>query len=297
MTTPIILVHGGAGRIAREASATVLAGVQRAAEHGRAVLQGGGSAEEAVVAAVRVLEDDPVFNAGRGACMTIDGTFEMDAGIMRSIDMRSGAVAAVPAVRNAIELARLVMSGEHRLVAGEGAVRMARAAGIGFFGRDEVWTEKAERRYAKARANLDDRHGQADTVGAVALDRNGNTATACSTGGVLLKAPGRVGDSPLCGAGFYAAPELGAACATGLGEAILTHVASYEVLRRIQDGTAPEEAARSVCERVADGGRATCGLIVVVPDERVAVAHASQHMSWALARGDEPIDSGLSRHP
>jgi beta-aspartyl-peptidase (threonine type) len=130
-------------------------------------------------------------------------------------------------------------------------------------------------------------------VGAVALDLHGHTAVACSTGGVLLKTPGRVGDSPLCGAGFYAAPELGASCATGLGEAILTHVAAYEVLRRVRDGLDPQTAALQVCNRVADGGEATCGLIVVTPDGRVGVAHDSPNLSWALAIGDAPIESGL----
>jgi L-asparaginase / beta-aspartyl-peptidase len=295
MATPIIVVHGGAGRVARDLTDAVLAGVKTAARAGQLVLADGGSAEDAAVAAVRVLEDDPTFNAGRGACMTAAGTFEMDAGIMRSIDMRSGAVGAVPAVRNAIDLARLVMQGDHRLVVGPGAVTMAQAAGVGIFGHDEVWTEKAARRFARARAGAASRHGQADTVGAVALDRDGHMAAACSTGGVLLKAPGRVGDSPLCGAGFYAAPQLGASCATGLGEAILTHVASYEVLRRIQDGVEPDEAARSVCARVADGGAATCGLIVVMPDGRVAVEHASAHMSWAIARGDDLVEHGVCR--
>jgi L-asparaginase / beta-aspartyl-peptidase len=293
MVSPVIVVHGGAGRVARASRDAALAGVRTAAEQGRTILSRGGTAEDAVVAAVRSLEDDPVFNAGRGSCMTAAGTFEMDAGIMRSHDMRSGAVGAVPEVRDAIELARLVMQGDHRLIVGEGAARMAQAAGVGIFGRDEVWTEKAARRHARAREGAD-RHGQADTVGAVALDREGHTATACSTGGVLLKVPGRVGDSPLCGAGFYAAPKLGASCATGLGEAILTHVASYEVLRRIHGGASPTEAARAVCERVADGGRATCGLIVVLPDGRVAVAHASTHMSWAIARGEDPVEAGLS---
>lgn len=295
MSTPVIVVHGGAGRIADVLREDACAGVVAAAERGRSILMKGGPAEEAVVAAARVMEDDPSFNAGRGACMTSEATFEADAGLMRSRDLRSGAVAAVPDVRNAIDLARVVLRSEHRLVVGSGAVRMAEAHGVGIFGRDEVWTRKAQERYERALRGRADRHGQADTVGAVALDRHGDTAVACSTGGVLLKAPGRVGDSPVCGAGFYAAPALGAACATGVGEAILTHVASYEVLRRIGEGIEPEAAALEVCERVAQGGKATCGLIVVVPDARIGVAHCSSHMSWAVARGDGPIQHGLDR--
>jgi isoaspartyl peptidase/L-asparaginase-like protein (Ntn-hydrolase superfamily) len=168
---------------------------------------------------------------------------------------------------------------------------------VGTFGRDGVWTDKAQVRWERAHVRGDNQapFGQADTVGAVALDASGQLCVACSTGGVLLKAAGRVGDSPVCGAGFYASSELGAACATGLGEAILTHVASYEVLRRIASGDDPVVAAQAVCERVASDGAATCGLILVTPDGRIAVAHHSSDMSWAVGRIAGSVVSGLSR--
>ncbi len=291
---PVIVIHGGAGLCAREHFEAALAGVRTAAEIGRALLMDGHSAERAVVEAVRSMEDDPAFNAGRGSCMNAEGRFEMDAGIMRSVDMRVGAVAAVPEIRDPILLARAVMNdSRHCLLVGEGAVRFAWSRGIGTFGREEVWTEKAQRRFEEANAGLSQRDGQADTVGAVALDRNGHFAAACSTGGVLLKSPGRVGDSPLVGSGFYAAPDLGASCATGMGEAILTHVAAYEVLRRIAAGDDPDDAAWAVCTLVAERWNATCGLIVITPDGRPAVAHRSEHMSWAIARGDREIEAGL----
>ena len=292
--TPAIVVHGGAGRISAELEAEARAGVERAAAAGQALLVAGGTAEDAAVAAVRVLEDDPTFNAGRGSCMTDAGTFEVDAGIMRSIDMRSGAIAAVPDLADAIAVARAVMhQGRHRLFAGQGAVALARELGVGRFDRAALWTDKAQKKFEEATAGRGKRDGQADTVGAVVLDAAGNTCSACSTGGVLLKHPGRVGDTPLVGSGFYAAPELGAAGATGMGEAIMTHVASFAVLQRIAGGEDPERAARAVCELVATRHGATCGLILVTPDGRIAIAHASDHMSWARAIGEAPVEAGV----
>jgi beta-aspartyl-peptidase (threonine type) len=293
--TPVIVVHGGAGRISVEYEADARIGIARAAEAGQALLIAGGSAEEAAVAAVRVLEDDATFNAGRGSCMTDAGTFEADAGIMRSIDMRSGAIAAVPDLADAINVARAVMQrGAHRFFAGPGAVQHARELGVGRFGREHVFTEKAHKKYEEAMAGRSSRDGQADTVGAVTLDAAGHLCSACSTGGVLLKHPGRVGDTPLIGSGFYAAPDLGAAGATGMGEAILTHVLSFAVLQRIAAGEDPQRVAAAMCEQVATRHGATCGLILVTPDGRTAIAHASDHMSWARAVGDAKIESGLT---
>ncbi|WP_434415090.1 isoaspartyl peptidase/L-asparaginase [Nannocystis pusilla] len=220
MTTPVIVVHGGAGTVAEDLRASAVTGTRAAAAAGQAVLLAGGSAEAAVIAAVRTLEDDPGFNAGRGACMNADGVFEADAAIMRSRDLRSGAVAGVREVRDTILLAALVMNEtRHCLLVGDNAARFARERGVGHFGREEVWTAKAEAHFTAVRAGqqLDNR---ADTVGAVALDARGELCAAGSTGGVLYKLPGRVGDTPMVGSGLYAHPELGACATTGLGEAI-----------------------------------------------------------------------------
>jgi L-asparaginase / beta-aspartyl-peptidase len=295
---PTVVVHGGAGRVAPEHHAEALAGVQAAAEAGRAVLVAGGGCEAAVIAAVRMLEANEVFNAGRGACMTAAGTFEVDAGIMRSRDRASGAVAAVPDLADAILVAHAVlMDGRHCLLVGEGAVAFARARGVGTFGREGLWTPKAQARYAEALAGQSAVVGQADTVGAVAIDARGELCAGGSTGGVLLKRPGRVGDSPLVGSGFYAAPELGAACATGVGEAIMTHVACYAALQRVAEGLPPAAAAAALCAQVATqsigGVPATCGIILITPTGEVGVAHRSPHMSWAVARGEAPVQAGL----
>src|SRR5690606_33020367 len=128
------------------------------------------------------------FNAGAGSCMSAEGCFEMDAGIMRSSDLATGAVAALPDALDPILVAQAVMEDSpHALLAGAGAEAFARSRGVGRFGRDLVFTDKAQRRFEQAKAGQAQRHGQADTVGAVALDVHGNTAVACSTGGVLLK--------------------------------------------------------------------------------------------------------------
>jgi L-asparaginase / beta-aspartyl-peptidase len=286
-TTPVILVHGGAGRIAAENLDAARAGVERAVAAGRRYLQAG-DVVEAVVAAVRAMEDDPVFNAGRGACMNADGQVEVDAGLMRGRDLAIGAIAAVPELGDAITVARAVLDhSPHSLLAGQGAVRFARHRGVGNFGRDAVWTAKAQARWEAAVRGEDDASGQADTVGAIAIDASGHLAAACSTGGVLLKTPGRVGDSPIPGAGFYAADGLGASCATGVGEAILRRVACYDVLLRTRAGLPAMAAAQAVCDAVVDGDASvTCGLIVLDAQGRVGVAHRSAHMSHAWAIGD-----------
>lgn len=290
---PAILVHGGAGRIAAENLEAARAGVERAVAAGRRALQRG-DVLDAVVAAVRVMEDDPVFNAGRGACLDADGIVSVDAGLMRGRDLAVGAIAAVPELGDAITVARAVLERSgHCLLAGDGAVRFARAHGVGRFGRDAVWTAKAQARWEAARAGIADANGQADTVGAIAIDAEGHVAAACSTGGVLLKTPGRVGDSPIPGAGYYAADGLGASCATGVGEAILRRVACYDALLRAKAGLSATAAAQAVCDAVVGADPSiTCGLILVDAHGELGVAHRSAHMSHAWAQGDGPIHVG-----
>ncbi|MEZ4450023.1 MAG: isoaspartyl peptidase/L-asparaginase [Nannocystaceae bacterium] len=297
-TPPIIVVHGGAGTVSEPLRGLVVAGVNLAAHRAQSLLLAGGAAEDAAIAAVRILEDDPAFNAGRGACLNFDGDIELDAGIMRSQDGRSGAVAAIRDVRDPILVAQAVMTAtRHCLLAGPSAEAFARAQGVGAFGREEVETPKARARWVDARAGATAIDNRADTVGAVALDRAGFLCAAGSTGGILLKLPGRVGDTPIVGAGFYADARLGACCCTGVGEAIMGRVLAYEVLRRADE--APEKAqaiADDLCREVSVAHYgAAIGLILCRPDGHVAVAHCSDHMSWALAIGDGPVASGLAR--
>ncbi|MBK8266220.1 MAG: isoaspartyl peptidase/L-asparaginase [Nannocystis sp.] len=295
---PIVLIHGGAGTIAEELHEAALAGVSAAAEIGRRALQSGADAVTAAVAAVRSMEDEPAFNAGRGACMNADGDIEVDAGIMRSWDRRSGAVGGVRELRDPILLARLVMEQTpHCLLVGQGAEALARRHQLGHFGRAEVETTKARERWLVARSGQGARDNRADTVGAIALDHRGHLCAAGSTGGVLLKIPGRVGDTPIVGAGFYADPDLGACCCTGVGEAILTHMLAYRALTLA--AAAPEAASarlRALCAEIsAAHAGAAIGLILLRPDGQRVLVHQSDHMSWAVADGEQPVIAGLRR--
>ncbi len=201
MNDTAIVVHGGAGNWPASARARAVAGVERAVAAGQAVLAAGGDALAAVQAAVVVLEDDPVFNAGRGAVLTERGGIEHDAAVMRGHDRAAGAVAALRGIRNPVLAARAVLdAGRHILLVGDSASAFARDAGLETAPED--WFRTPERELA-LRRNLSSREG---TVGAVARDARGGVAAATSTGGINGKHPGRVGDSPLLAAGTWAAP-------------------------------------------------------------------------------------------
>jgi L-asparaginase / beta-aspartyl-peptidase len=225
-TSSAIIVHGGAGSVTEDRYARLREGVRRAAEAGDAILIAGGSALDAVVAAVRVLEDDPEFNAGTGSALTRDGTVETDASIMDGATQRVGAVAAVPDLGNAIALARAVLeAGEHVMLAGPSAWEFAREVGIS--PATGLVTERARARLA---AKLAEKCG--GTVGAVARDRQGRYAAATSTGGIVGKRAGRVGDSPIAGAGTWADARC-ALSATGDGEAIVRVALTRSIAMRL----------------------------------------------------------------
>jgi beta-aspartyl-peptidase (threonine type) len=246
-----IIVHGGAGTISAERHERCRAGVRAGAEAGHAVLEAGGSALDAVVAAVRVLEDDPEFNAGTGSALTRDGTVETDASVMEGHTQRAGAVAAVPDLGNAVALARAVLdAGEHVILAGPAAWRFAQEVGIAPAPAGSLVTERARRR-------LDERKG---TVGAVARDRHGNFAAATSTGGIVGKRTGRVGDSPIPGAGTWADTRC-AISATGDGEAILRVALSRAIAARIAAGL--DAAVRESLRELAAITGGSAGVIAV----------------------------------
>jgi beta-aspartyl-peptidase (threonine type) len=300
----LVLVHGGAGTVSLALRDAAIAGTRRAAERGLARLleaegeEGGGedSCVEGAMVAVRTLEDDPTFNAGRGSCMTEAGEFELDAGIMRSRDRATGAVASVRDVADASVLARAVMEhSKHALLAGDGARRFGERLGIGRFDRAQVWTEKAQANYDRAKSGVMPADNRADTVGAIAIDRRGQLCAVGSTGGVLLKLPGRVGDTPLIGCGFFADAALGAALGTGVGEAIMSRIGCYELLLRAARGQGVQAAAEGLCEEIHRETGAAVGFIAVAPDGSVGVAHRSEHMSWALASEREGVRGGLIR--
>jgi beta-aspartyl-peptidase (threonine type) len=289
MAMPIILVHGGAGIYGDETLPEALAGVQAAASAGYAALRDGATAVDAVIAAVRTLEDDPRFNAGRGSTLTADGTVENDASIMSGKDLSAGAVAVLTGFRNPILVAEAVRrDGNSVLLAGEGARRFALGAGFAAIDPSELVTEAQRLRWraeiAKREADrlrstvLGEKLG---TVGAVACDAHGHVAAATSTGGLLCKASGRVGDTPIIGAGTYADDQGGAASCTGHGEAILKVAMAKAAVDHLRAGASAQEAARLAVLALAERMGGKGGVIVVSPSGEIGVGFNTERMSRA----------------
>lgn len=295
-----IVIHGGAGVPSRdgmtpEREAACHAALDRVLQTGDAVLSANGDALDAVTAAVCALEDEPLFNAGRGAVFTRDGRHEMDAAIMNGRDRSAGAVAGVCGPRNPILLARCVVDRtDHVFMVGDGALAVGREAGLAFeddayFVTQERWDSLQETLRMEEAGALDTdasrRHG---TVGAVARDRAGNLAAATSTGGMTAKRAGRVGDSPVIGAGTFADNRSCAVSATGDGEAFLRLCVAHEIDARIRlAGASLERAAREVVmsDLATLGGSG--GLIAVAHDGSIAMPFKSEGMyrGWCLEGG------------
>jgi len=287
----VIVVHGGAGAVAPERHDRLRAAVRAAAAAGHAILAVGGSALDAVVAAVRVLEDDPETNAGIGSALTRDGTVETDACVMDGVTQRAGAVAAVPDLGTPIALARAVLdAGEHVILAGPAALRFAAEVGIAPAAPGALVTERmrarlveATARRATASADVDPRCG--GTVGAVARDLEGHLAAATSTGGIVYKRAGRVGDSPIPGAGTWA-DRTAAISATGDGEAILRVALARGVAARVAAGMPLREAAIAGLHELREITGGSAGLIAVDARERVFVQlSATMPVAWVDADG------------
>ncbi|MFG6282631.1 isoaspartyl peptidase/L-asparaginase family protein [Sphingomonas sp. S6] len=269
-----LVLHGGAGSIERhrltpEQDAGARAGLSRALDAGAAILSGGGSALDAVEAAVQVLEDDPHFNAGRGAAFTRDGGIELDAAIMDGATRAAGAVAGITQTRSPVALARRVMAASpHVLLSGAGAEQFARDQGLEV--APDGWFETPERRrqldeMLSRNADAFDVDMKYGTVGAVARDSAGHVAAATSTGGVTGKRWGRIGDSPLIGSGTFADDRACAVSCTGSGEFFIRVGVGHEIAARIRlVGDTPQAAADAVMAEVhALGG--TGGVIVATP--------------------------------
>lgn len=280
-----LVIHGGAGVITRvgmtpEIEAAYHAALTEALEAGASILRKGGSALDAVEAAVIPMEDNPLFNAGRGAVFTAAGIHELDASIMDGRDRNAGAVAGVTRVRNPIKAARAVMDySEHVMFAGEGADAFAEGQGLDmventYFDTD-IRRQALERVREKRYRTPADRHG---TVGAVAFDRHGNLAAATTTGGMTAKAAGRVGDSPLIGAATYAENGVCAVSATGHGEYFIRVVVAKTICDRVKlAGETIDEASRAVLNEVADLG-GDGGVIVIDGDGQFAFEFNSEGM-------------------
>ena len=273
MTKFALAIHGGCGVMAKldlteQEWQEARRDLGRALEAGYAILAAGGKAIDAVQAAVVVMEDSPHFNAGHGAALNENGIHELDASIMDGRSLRAGAVAGVRHVKNPIELARLVMDkSPHVFLIGSGAEEFALAQGLTLVPNEYFRTPERERQLERAKQS--ERAGGAKTsatgtVGAVALDRDGNLAAATSTGGMTNKRHGRVGDSPIIGAGTYARNGVCAVSATGHGEAFIRAVAAYHVCLSVeQRGLTLEQAVREVLhERIGALG-ARGGIIAI----------------------------------
>src|ERR1700692_3724024 len=241
---PSLIVHGGAWDIPDEDVNACNEGGRRALAAGWNILASGGSALDAIQAAMIVLEDDPVFDAGYGSHLNLDGRVECDAIVMNDSTLRAGAIATLQHVRNPVRLARKVLENcPHMMLVAEGAERFAQEQGIKLCANEELVTDAEREAWAKCKM---DKHASAfhhgheqGTVGAVAMDRNGQLFAATSTGGTCCKLPGRVGDSPLIGCGCYADQEAGGVSCTGYGEAIMKIVmakTAADLLRRSPNG-------------------------------------------------------------
>lgn len=280
---PSIIVHGGAGDIPAEEHDAYRRGCRKAAEMGWAMLQAGSSAVDAVEAAIVVMEDDEAFDAGRGSVLNSDGQIEMDAGFMNGANLRVGAIAGVQFIRNPIQVARVVMEQcEHVLLVAEGAQRFALKMG---FRPCEYSDLAVPREIEHWRAWLREQSEKpprgCDTVGCVALDRAGHLAAGTSTGGMANKLPGRVGDVPMVGCGFYADDSLGAASSTGWGESIAKVILARLAVHHLQELGDPQAAARVAIQVLGDKVDGRAGIILLSPDGHPGWYRNTPQMAYA----------------
>lgn len=307
-----IIVHGGAGEIPLERRELAVAGCKEAARVGWSILQAGGTALDAVEAAVRLLEDKPNYNAGTGSCLTRDGNIEMDAGMMEGHTLRVGAIAGVELIKNPISLARKVLESPHVLLISKGAQEFALEQGLSLCKFEDLLTERQYNSWKKLHGIADDeprylrremgsrtlesaddepgsiasetekKHG---TVGAVAIDMSDNLAAATSTGGFLNKYPGRVGDSPLIGCGFYADENAAVSC-TGYGEDFMRLLIARRAAEFVAGGSNAREAAQAAIAILSAKATGTGGLITVDRIGNVGFAWNSKNMARAYFCGE-----------
>ncbi len=299
-----IAIHGGAGTLSSaqltpESDRAYRAALEAAVRAGFEVLDKGGSSRDAVTVAVQVLEDDPLFNAGRGSVLSANGLHELDASIMDGRDLAAGAVTGVRNVRNPVLLARLVMErSAHVMLAGEGAEEFALRQGLEPVANSHFTTERRQRELellleGKKAAG---REALMGTVGAVALDSHGNVAAATSTGGMTGKKWGRIGDSPIIGAGTYAANDCCAVSATGHGEFFIRAIVAHEIaaLMRYKELDVVQAADEVVMQQLVRMG-GSGGVIAVGRDGRIAMPFNSEGMLRAAMDSRGLFVTGLLR--
>lgn len=285
-----LIVHGGAWNIPDDLLEAHRTGVTRALEQGWSILEKGGTALDAVEQVIRVMEDDPTFDAGKGSFVNSLGEIELDASLMHGTTLRCGAIASVQNIRNPITLARLIMEkSENVLLTGMGAVRFAKENGMPVCKNDDLliprelkrWKEiQSKRSFSPKESYRADR--PSDTVGAVAMDSHGNIVAGTSTGGTPNKHPGRVGDSPLIGCGTYADSQVGGASCSGWGEGIIRVVLAKTVIDRMEmNSDTGDAAARFGIERLKNKVDGYGGIIVLDKNGRPSVAFNTSRMARA----------------
>jgi L-asparaginase / beta-aspartyl-peptidase len=300
--TIALVVHGGAGKWRPGSDDEAIAGVEAAVEIGREILMNSGSALAAACAAAVVLEDNPIFNAGTGGVLNFDGFVELDACVMESEYSQVGAVSGLQRVKNPILVARKVMEEtDHCMLTGEGALRFARTMG---FGDHDPITPERRRDWQDKKAKLDEamqdrafktrrflrEHPEyaGGTIGAVALDANGVLCAATSTGGYTLKLAGRVGDTPIPGAGNYADKVVGAS-ATGTGEYVMRSLATRQIADYVRGGMKLDAAMSRMLDELVRDYNADVGFIAIDAMGNVAAQHRTESMPHAWFAGDRPI--------
>ena len=287
-----LIVHGGAGDVSGTRLDAQIEGCLRAGERAKLILEMGGSALDAVQAAVIELEDDPRFNAATGGVLTCEGTLELDAAIMEGTDLRAGAVCGLAPFKNPIAIARAALDdGKHVLYCGAGAVAFAKQRGFEPSDPSAMITEEARAQLANYLAQQPNA-GPAGTVGAVARDKQGRLAAATSTGGVLGKRPGRVGDSPLLGAGTYADDALGAASATGLGEGIMRIGLCGRIVQALPAAAQPGHAGFDALELMKQRTAARGGVIMIDRQGRIGWARSTPSMAYAATWENHKVVAG-----
>lgn len=293
-----ILVHGGAGawseapdRLSRAIPVCI-----KAAKAGQAVLLAGGSALDAVETAVRILEDDPVLDAGRGSYPNADGKVETDALLMDGRSLNLGAIAAVQRIQNPITLARRVLEyNDHNFLVGRGAEAFAAQAGIPQCDPSDLLTDENLAHYNTMNGQknqLNELGNIGDTVGAVAIDADGNLVAGTSTGGTRHKLPGRVGDSPLVGSGGYADNWTAAVSATGHGESLMKIIISKRVCDLVGDGLSAQAACDAAIQMLAERVNGTGGVIAIDARGQIGIARNTHAMPYAYAIGSNNVVSG-----
>jgi len=291
-----VIVHGGAGDVRGAQLDGQIDGCQEAVSRARQILEAGGSAIDAVQAAVMALEDDARFNAAVGGALTCAGTLELDAAIMEGSTLRAGAVCGLPPFRNPIAIARAALDdGRHVLYCGAGAAAFAERAGFAPSDPERMITAEAKQQLAAylARVSGDDGPiGPQGTVGAVARDAQGRLAAATSTGGITGKQLGRVGDSPLLGAGTYADDTLGAASATGQGEGIMRIGLCARIMHALEVGQPPGHAGFDALQSMRKRTGALGGVIAVDRDGRIGWARSTSSMAYAASWEKHKIVAG-----